>query len=365
MLLLSKGHHGMGLHVRPKVGSNVVAAGGVRLESEPKSTGELYSFTGKVTGTITTKNGNSQKLLRTISQTAGKEIFGINAGEEINLQHFAQLVGAPDGTTLDVQITDNKSDPNAISDNKFSVTFEIQVKDTEQRRIDNMKRTVFASIAEDGTFDGLAINQALFLSPKAPAGFGTDIFLQQVQHLSENTQIRSLQTHGVGLGAKFKMLEQLNAEMEKSGSGGLKEKPTIGYYIWPRLGYDAPLYSWDKGDMPDHLKNATTVRELMKMTGGAEWWKYNGSGREYKFDLHPNSESMQIATAYQKERKSRLASTSSKLFTARFVQNNMFVNKNDNNKRPLPPNYEGDEAPFDIGSKDDLLLDIIWSRFSR
>lgn len=101
------------------------------------------------------------------------------------------------------------------------------------------------------------------------------------------------------------------------------------------------------------------------MTGGAEWWKYNGSGREYKFDLHPNSESMQIATAYQKERKSRLASTSSKLFTARFVQNNMFVNKNDNNKRPLPPNYEGDEAPFDIGSKDDLLLDIIWSRFSR
>lgn len=62
MLLLSKGHHGMGLHVRPKVGSNVVAAGGVRLESEPKSTGELYSFTGKVTGTITIKNGNSQKI---------------------------------------------------------------------------------------------------------------------------------------------------------------------------------------------------------------------------------------------------------------------------------------------------------------
>lgn len=138
------------------------------------------------------------------------------------------------------------------------------MKDTEQRRIDNMKRTVFASIAEDGTFDGLAINQALFLSPKAPAGFGTDIFLQQVQHLSENTQIRSLQTHGVGLGAKFKMLEQLNAEMEKSGSGGLKEKPTIGYYIWPRLGYDAPLYSWDKGDMPDHLKkrdNCTRINE--------------------------------------------------------------------------------------------------------
>lgn len=75
----------------------------------------------------------------------------------------------------------------------------------------------------------------------------------------------------------------------------------IGYYVWPRMGYDA--------DAPEDVRRkfpkAERMSDLMASQAGRDWWKKNGYDLEMEFDLTPGSRSLQIHEAYLRERAAR------------------------------------------------------------
>lgn len=81
---------------------------------------------------------------------------------------------------------------------------------------------------------------------------------------------------------------------------------TIGYKVWPRLGYDGPL-----GSMVDQAKKSgfalsenSTLLDLLEQPGGREWWDKNGESISLSFDLSDGSRSMSIFNRYW-ERKAQ------------------------------------------------------------
>lgn len=78
-----------------------------------------------------------------------------------------------------------------------------------------------------------------------------------------------------------------------------------GYYTWPRFGFDADLDAADKRRLPAALRGAESLSELMLTEGGPEWWRAHGTAYDGVFDLAPDSASMFIWTAYQRQRAAR------------------------------------------------------------
>lgn len=80
----------------------------------------------------------------------------------------------------------------------------------------------------------------------------------------------------------------------QDGPGGY-----IGYKVWPKFGYDAPL---DGYDLPESLAGAETVLDLYETSEGQAWWEENGDSIDMSFDLSPGSRSMEIFNAYQRKK---------------------------------------------------------------
>jgi hypothetical protein len=87
----------------------------------------------------------------------------------------------------------------------------------------------------------------------------------------------------------------------------------VGYYTWPRLGYDAPLNDQDtskelqrNGVLVDLLRkfpNAQRVSDLMQTPEGRAWWKEKGIALPMEFKLSPNPDgstplSLRVLRAY-------------------------------------------------------------------
>jgi hypothetical protein len=83
-----------------------------------------------------------------------------------------------------------------------------------------------------------------------------------------------------------------------AGKGGIMN----GYYTWPRLGYDAPLEDRFKKRLPESLKGAETVQDLMATPGGREYWKAKGYMGGMTFDLKPGSRSLSVLNDYLKSK---------------------------------------------------------------
>ncbi|MDF0506776.1 hypothetical protein POK33_39165 [Burkholderia cenocepacia] len=76
---------------------------------------------------------------------------------------------------------------------------------------------------------------------------------------------------------------------------------TIGYYVWPALGFDAELEDADIALLPNHLRRCTTLNELFLAEGGAEHWLTYGGAKYVSFRLERDSTSWAILTAYLQE----------------------------------------------------------------
>lgn len=76
-----------------------------------------------------------------------------------------------------------------------------------------------------------------------------------------------------------------------------------GYYTWARFGYDAPLRADHKGKLPESLRGAEKISDLMASEEGQQWWKTHGDTTEMTFDLKPGSKSRKIWEAYLEEKK--------------------------------------------------------------
>jgi hypothetical protein len=79
-----------------------------------------------------------------------------------------------------------------------------------------------------------------------------------------------------------------------AGKGGIMN----GYYTWPRLGYDAELEDRFKKRLPEGLKGAETVQDLMATPEGREYWKARGYMTGMSFDLKPGSRSLAVLNDY-------------------------------------------------------------------
>lgn len=69
----------------------------------------------------------------------------------------------------------------------------------------------------------------------------------------------------------------------------------IGYAVWPRMGFDAPLRAVDlQGAV--HLASCTTVGDVM--TTDSQWWDDHGTGRDMELDLTAGSRSWGVLLDY-------------------------------------------------------------------
>lgn len=78
-----------------------------------------------------------------------------------------------------------------------------------------------------------------------------------------------------------------------------------GYYTWARFGYDGPLSPGARRYLPDSLKGAKRLSDLMKTPEGRDWWKAKGRSREMAFDLSDGSTSVKVWESYFAERIKR------------------------------------------------------------
>ena len=83
------------------------------------------------------------------------------------------------------------------------------------------------------------------------------------------------------------------------GSGPLPGQPEagdlIGYFIWPKFGFDAPLIAADLNMWPQ-LQGCSSVLDVIARDNAL--WEQHGRGREMSFDLAPRSRSWRVLINY-------------------------------------------------------------------
>jgi GNAT superfamily N-acetyltransferase len=114
------------------------------------------------------------------------------------------------------------------------------------------------------------------------------------------------QFQGGGIGAKI-----LARQVEQAAKLGVKEinanaarmKGVFnGYITWAKLGYDAPIPSAVRSKLPEGMKSATRIKDLMSTEKGVKFWTENGRSTDMVFDLTPGSYSRRFLAAYVKKK---------------------------------------------------------------
>jgi hypothetical protein len=115
-------------------------------------------------------------------------------------------------------------------------------------------------------------------------GLGRAVFGRQVENASR-LGVEQIETFAAGWG-------------RNRGAGSTYN----GYYTWPRFGYDGALSSEQRARLPEALKDAQRVSDLMRTESGRLWWKDNGDAISLGFDLAPGSLSRRTWEAYLAEK---------------------------------------------------------------
>ncbi len=108
---------------------------------------------------------------------------------------------------------------------------------------------------------------------------------------------------GRGIGAKMfgRQVEQasrLGFDRIETNAIRNDEHGQIGYKVWPRFGYDAPIPDRVAAKLPGSLAGSKAISDLMKTPEGRAWWDDNGVGFDGVFDLKPGSASRKAWDAY-------------------------------------------------------------------
>jgi len=105
------------------------------------------------------------------------------------------------------------------------------------------------------------------------------------------------------------------------------KRRSVGYYVWPRLGFDVPLvdvflhmldesspysklspdtlyeFFIKKGILPNRPIEDLSLLDLMEKAKGREWWKkHGGMAQPLTFDLKPGSKSLKVLERYIRQR---------------------------------------------------------------
>jgi hypothetical protein len=76
----------------------------------------------------------------------------------------------------------------------------------------------------------------------------------------------------------------------------LEKGDLIGYFVWPKFGFDAPLLPVDLNMAPDHIRDCTSILGVVE--ADLAWWEAHGRGREMYFDLAADSASWKVLLDY-------------------------------------------------------------------
>lgn len=192
-----------------------------------------------------------------------KQIFG----DGVTLSHVATMVGSP---------------PNAQVRMSHGFNDELHVHFNTPDGEVSAHRTLFK------TKNGVrCINQSLTVSKSAQGkGIGGKIVADQIEAM-KNAGVLSIETTAA------------------------KGNDSIGYKVWPKLGYDANLSEADRNALPPNLKAAKTIQDLYATPLGQTWWEANGSTKLMTIELQDaDSISRKKAIAYVEKIKEKSASKS-------------------------------------------------------
>jgi hypothetical protein len=76
----------------------------------------------------------------------------------------------------------------------------------------------------------------------------------------------------------------------------LDDGDLIGYFVWPKFGFDAELLPVDLNAAPGHIRRCNSVLSVVE--ADEEWWETYGRGREMYFDLAAGSASWKVLLNY-------------------------------------------------------------------
>jgi hypothetical protein len=128
---------------------------------------------------------------------------------------------------------------------------------------------------------------------------GADLFIDglHVDHyfLDGHRTPPTLGTIAFGLCAITAYLAGLSQITLVAAGGRGFDTRYIGYKVWPKLGFDAPLEPGEVTDIP-HLAHCSTVQQVLE--SDSTWWEDQGSQRLMAFDLAAHSTSWQKLLPY-------------------------------------------------------------------
>lgn len=80
--------------------------------------------------------------------------------------------------------------------------------------------------------------------------------------------------------------------------------PLSGYYLWPRMGFDAelPQALMEHADLPEPLRGTRSLLQLIASEDGLDFWARHGSSLWVEFDLRSGSDSWRALQAFMLER---------------------------------------------------------------
>jgi ADP-ribosyltransferase exoenzyme len=201
-----------------------------------------------------------------------KQIFGRKMSED----ELADLIGAADGAEVEFDYSPHTG-----------ITMVVKHPYYTQRR------SIMVDSFGKGKGKPIIKNEEFFAEDGAPKGIGTQIFTTQVYNSKKAGVYRFLTDAG-------------KAEPNEDYPKGMN-----GYYTWPRLGYNGSLDDLDIdhdslretfpdvfGDLNAFQIHDKTIQDIMKLPGGPEWWKDNGTSFTGGFNLQDDSDSMKILNAY-------------------------------------------------------------------
>ena len=158
----------------------------------------------------------------------------------------------------------------------------LDVRSQSAHLLEGESNSVIVYDSEEGTalwMAGLHINR-IMLSPKAPEQFTTVAFGRM-----------AIDAYRLGF-------QHIN--LFAAGHGPLEEADEdalIGYAIWPKFGFDAPVLPAELHRFPDaRLTHPHTVQDVL--AAAPEWWQQHGSARAMTFDLTPHSRSWSVLLHY-------------------------------------------------------------------
>jgi hypothetical protein len=121
------------------------------------------------------------------------------------------------------------------------------------------------------------------------SGFGADTFAQALT-ASQRYGVDVIKAHAAG---------------SSNGTDHVSDGALVGYYVWPRYGFNGPIPTSLRASMPVPLRGAKDLLELFATPEGPAWWKRHGTSVPVEFALDAQSPNVAAFQRYLTEKSVR------------------------------------------------------------